>query len=59
MASTAAVDQAGADRFIGIDIPDPVLDPRTLTLRPREFPLKQLASSPDGAKRIPVNDEER
>src|SRR6266851_2032008 len=59
MAQGAAIGQSGAERPIGVEIPNAVAFIRSLPLQSRELALKELATTADGAKGIALDDEDR
>src|SRR5205807_8063265 len=59
MTCCAAVGQPCANRPIGVEVPDAVAFIASLSLHPREFALEELPSTPDGAKRVPLDNEDR
>src|SRR6266496_4589770 len=59
MTCCTAVGEPGANRAIGVDVANAVAFIASLSLQPCEFALEELPSTADGAKRIPLDYEDR
>src|SRR5947207_13458794 len=57
MTRCTAVGESGANRAVGVKVAVAFI--ASLSLQPREFALEELPSTPDGAKRVPLDDEDR